>query len=67
MQSAARVAAPAVEGAANHALLRLIAAELDVPRSAVRLTAGATGRRKLIAVDGVDPALVRDRWPGLAV
>lgn len=63
----ARVAAPAVEGAANHALLRLIADELDVPRSAVRLAAGAAGRRKLITVDGVQPATVRDRWPGLAV
>ena len=30
----ARVAAPAVAGAANHALVRLIAAELGVPRGA---------------------------------
>lgn len=63
----ARVAAPAVDGAANHAILRLIAEELDVSRSSVRLTAGATGRRKLIAIDGVDPDVVRERWPGLAV
>jgi uncharacterized protein YggU (UPF0235/DUF167 family) len=62
-----RVAAPPIEGAANHALLRLIATELDVPRSSIRLAAGATGRRKLIVVDGVDPAMVRERWPGLAV
>ena len=40
----ARVAAPAVDGAANHAILRLIADELDVPRTAVRLAAGALQR-----------------------
>ena len=63
----AKVAAPAVDGAANHAILRLIAAELDVPRTTVRLAAGATGRRKLVAVDDIDPAEVQARWPGLEV
>ena len=63
----ARVAAPAVDGAANHAILRLVAEELDVPRSAVRLAAGATGRRKLVTVDGIEPAAVLARWPGLGV
>jgi uncharacterized protein YggU (UPF0235/DUF167 family) len=63
----ARVAAPAVDGAANHAILRLIAEELDVPRTAVRLAAGATGRKKLVAIDGVEPAVVQARWPGLEV
>jgi uncharacterized protein YggU (UPF0235/DUF167 family) len=63
----ARVAAPAVDGAANHAILRLIAEELDIPRTAVRLAAGASGRRKLVAVDGVEPAEVQARWPGLEV
>jgi len=63
----ARVAAPAVGGAANAALLRLLAGELDVARTSVRLVAGATGRRKLIAVDGVSPAAVAARWPGIKV
>jgi uncharacterized protein YggU (UPF0235/DUF167 family) len=63
----ARVAAPAVDGAANHAILRLIADELDVPRAAVRLAAGAHGRRKLVAIDGIDPGAVQARWPGLEV
>lgn len=61
----ARVAAPAVEGAANNALVRLIAAELDLPRSRVRLVAGASGRQKLIVVEGVAPGVVEARWPGL--
>jgi uncharacterized protein len=61
----ARVAAPAVDGAANQALLRLIADELRVPRRSVRLVTGATGRTKLLAVDGVDVAAIVARWPGL--
>jgi uncharacterized protein YggU (UPF0235/DUF167 family) len=62
-----RVSAPPVDGAANQALLRLIAAELDVPRRDVRLVAGAGGRRKLVVVDGVTPELVLRSWPGLRV
>lgn len=61
----ARVAAPAVAGAANQSLLRLLADELDVPRRAVRLVAGAAGRQKLVVVDGVEPEAVVARWPGL--
>jgi uncharacterized protein YggU (UPF0235/DUF167 family) len=60
-----RVAAPAVEGAANKALLRLLADELGVPRGAVRVSVGATSRTKVVEVDGVDPAAVAARWPGL--
>jgi uncharacterized protein YggU (UPF0235/DUF167 family) len=63
----ARVAAPPVEGAANQALVRLIADELDVARRSVRLVAGAAGRDKLIAVDGVSADTVLARWPGLRV
>jgi hypothetical protein len=62
-----RVAAPAVDGAANHALLKLLAEELGVARAAVRLVAGATARRKLIVVEGVDRATIVARWPDLAV
>lgn len=63
----ARVSAPAVGGAANAALLRLLADELDVSRSSVRLVAGATGRRKLVMVDGLLPEDVARRWPGIKV
>ncbi len=61
-----RVAAAPVEGAANAALVRLLAGELDVPRTNVRLAAGATGRLKRIVVDGLTPERLRARWPGLA-
>ncbi|MGW5750420.1 DUF167 domain-containing protein [Nocardia rhamnosiphila] len=40
------VQAPAVEGKANRAAAELLAAHLGVPKSAVRLTGGATSRRK---------------------
>jgi uncharacterized protein YggU (UPF0235/DUF167 family) len=63
----AHVAAPAVAGAANQSLLRLLAGELDVPLRAVRLVAGAAGRQKLVVVDGVEPEAVIARWPGLRV
>ena len=62
-----RVSAPAVGGAANAALVRLLADELDVSRASVQLVAGATGRHKLIIVDGVSPEGVAQRWPGIKV
>ena len=49
-----RLTAPPVDGAANEALVRFLAEQLDVPRSAVRLDAGATGRSKLVTVEGID-------------
>jgi uncharacterized protein len=62
-----RVAAPPVEGAANQALVRVIAEELGVARRSVRLVAGAAGRQKLIVVDGVTAEDVLARWPDLRV
>jgi uncharacterized protein YggU (UPF0235/DUF167 family) len=61
----ARVAAPAVAGAANQALLRLLADELGVARRDVRLVAGAAGRQKLVVVDGIEAETITSRWPGL--
>jgi uncharacterized protein len=63
----ARVTAPAVDGAANNALIRLVAGELDVARSDVRIVAGAQGRRKLLVVDAIEPEAVLSHWPGLRV
>lgn len=60
-----RVGAPAVEGAANNALLRLLADELGVPRRDVRIVAGASSRQKLVVVEGVDLGRILERWPGL--
>jgi uncharacterized protein (TIGR00251 family) len=55
-----RVAAPPVEGAANDAVLDLLAGECHVPRRAVRLVGGKSSRHKRIAIDGVTPDQIRD-------
>ena len=60
-----RVAAPPVDEAANRSLVRLLADALDLPASAIRIAAGARGRRKSIAVDGLAAERVLARWPGL--
>jgi uncharacterized protein (TIGR00251 family) len=51
---AARIAAPPVEGAANAALIELVAKTFGVPRRAVALIAGDTARIKRLAITG-DP------------
>lgn len=48
----ARVRAVPEDGAANAALERLVAGWLGVPKSLVRLVAGAKSRVKSLAVDG---------------
>lgn len=53
-----RLAAPPVEGAANEALVELLAGALHVPRRDVRIVSGAASRRKVVEVDGVDARLV---------
>jgi hypothetical protein len=63
----ARVAAPAVDGAANQALLRLLADALDVPRSDVRLATGTTSRSKLVVLSGLPASRVLERWPELRI
>ncbi|MEO6208442.1 MAG: DUF167 domain-containing protein [Candidatus Limnocylindrales bacterium] len=63
----ARVASPAVQGAANNALIRLIADELAVARRDVRIVAGAASRQKLMVVDGIDAKDITAHWPGLKV
>ena len=51
----ARVSAPALQGRANQALCRLIAAQLGVRRSQVSIVRGERSRDKLVRVQGVDP------------
>jgi uncharacterized protein len=63
----ARVAAPAIGGAANQSLVRLLADELGIARRDVRIVAGAAGRQKLVVIEGVGEAAIIARWPGLKV
>ena len=46
-----KVTAPATDGKANEAVVKLLAAELDIPRSAVTITRGETSRNKLVTLD----------------
>jgi uncharacterized protein (TIGR00251 family) len=56
-----RIAAPPIDGAANAELAEFLAGILLVPRSSVSVVAGERGRRKLVAVAGIDVALARLR------
>lgn len=60
-----RVAAPAVAGAANEALIRLVARELGVPPSAIELLAGSKTRRKVLGLPAGARAAIATRWPEL--
>ncbi len=51
-----RVASAPVEGEANAALVGFIAKSLRLPKSAVRLAAGATARVKRLEIDGASEA-----------
>ena len=51
-----RVSAPPADGAANAAVLKLLASVLDLPRSALSLAAGASARVKQVEVRGLDAA-----------
>jgi uncharacterized protein (TIGR00251 family) len=57
-----RIAAPAVENAANRALLEFVAQHLHVAKSAVRLVAGGSSRRKTLEIDGVSADLLATKF-----
>ena len=52
-----RIAAPPVDGAANAELVRFLAEQLKVPRGAVTVVSGTSGRRKTVSVDGITTAV----------
>lgn len=56
-----RVTAPAAEGAANEACLKVLAAWLGVPKSHLTILRGERSRNKLIAVANVDEESLRRR------
>ena len=49
-----KIAAPPVDNKANAHLLAWLAAQLGVPKSAVRLVRGESSRQKTVAVYGVE-------------
>jgi uncharacterized protein (TIGR00251 family) len=49
-----RVAAPPVDGAANDELIRMLAKQFEVPRSAVSIIGGHNNRLKQVRIKGVE-------------
>lgn len=62
----ARVTAAPERGRANAALIALLAREWRLPKGCMRVTAGATSRRKTVTVEGAPEALMRTlrAWMG---
>ena len=58
-----RVREPATDGRANRAVVEAVAGALGVARGAVRITAGASSRRKVVEVDGDETSLA-SVWAG---
>jgi len=53
-----RLAAPPVDGAANDALVALLAEALAVGRRAVRIVGGASSRAKTVEIEGTSASAV---------
>ena len=52
-QLKARLTAPPVDGAANEALIALLAERLDVPRRSISIVRGASSRQKTVEIAGL--------------
>jgi uncharacterized protein (TIGR00251 family) len=59
-----RVAAPAADGRANAAVVKLLAATLRVPAGDVEIVSGFTARDKIISLAGIDADEVQRRLAG---
>jgi uncharacterized protein YggU (UPF0235/DUF167 family) len=55
------VTAPPVEGRANEACIDLVAKRLGIPRSAVRIARGQSGRKKILEIEGLPIAEIEQR------
>jgi len=51
-----RIAASAIEGAANRELVRLLAKRFRLPQKAIEIVSGAKSKTKLVRVHGTDAA-----------
>lgn len=51
-----RIAAPPIDDAANEELIRFLATRLGVPRRAIAITRGRSGRRKTVSISGIETA-----------
>jgi uncharacterized protein (TIGR00251 family) len=56
-----RVTAPPVEGKANDALRKLLAKRLGIAPGRVSVVHGASGRKKVVEIEGLNDEAVRHR------
>ena len=59
-----RLTAPPVDGAANEALIALLAERLDLPKRSISIVSGATGRQKIVEIVGMAEEEVEKRLQG---
>ncbi len=59
----ARLTAPPVDGAANDALVALLADQLSLPRRMIRIVRGATSRQKVVEIENLTPETMEFRFP----
>jgi uncharacterized protein YggU (UPF0235/DUF167 family) len=59
-----RVAAPAVENAANLALVIFVAKQLGIAKRSVRIVSGGASRRKVMEIDGVTEEEIAEKLKG---
>ncbi len=59
-----RLTAPPVDGAANEALVELLAEQLGLPKRHISIIRGATGRQKTVEIIEVRPEEVEQKLRG---
>jgi uncharacterized protein (TIGR00251 family) len=59
----ARLTAPPVDGAANEALVALLADQLSLPRRTIRIVRGTTSRQKVVEIENLTPETMELRFP----
>jgi uncharacterized protein (TIGR00251 family) len=59
-----RLAAPPVDGAANEALVALLAEQLGLPKRHISIVRGATSRQKTVEITGVTPENLEQKLRG---
>lgn len=57
----ARLMAPPVDGAANDALIALLAERLALPKRALRIVHGGTSRQKVVEIEGMTMDEIREK------
>jgi uncharacterized protein len=59
-----RIAAPAVENAANEAVVEFVAVALGVAKRSVRNVLGGASRRKVLEIEGMTKEAIAERLRG---